>query len=106
MRIDRRTQSAIANRLSEQEISVATSVYAPRSVALILWVRKKSVADREYARPHIGASITGLNSGNGVLPTREPKQVENKNNAANDRAKRNQLREVSQPLTRCCDSRF
>jgi hypothetical protein len=58
---------------------------------LILWVRKKSGADREYARPHIGASITGSNSGNGVLPTREPKQVENKNNAANDRAKRNQL---------------
>jgi hypothetical protein len=70
---------------------------------LILWVRKKSVADREYARPHIGANITGLNSGNGVLPTREPKQVENKNNAANDRAKRNQqrnrLRQVLQPVT-------
>jgi hypothetical protein len=68
------------------------------------------VADREYALPHIGVSITGSNSGNGALPTREPKQVENKNNAANDRAKRsqqrNQLRKVSQPLTSCCDSRL
>jgi len=45
------------------------------------------VADREYARPHIGASITGSNSGSGALPTREPKQVENKDNAANDRAR-------------------
>ena len=82
------TQVVIANRLSEQEISVATSVYVPRSVTLILWVRKKSVADREYARLHIGASITGSSSGNGVLPIREPEQVQNKNNAANDRAKR------------------
>jgi len=48
------------------------------------------VADPEYARLHIGASITGSSSENGVLPTREPKQVQNKNNAANDRAKRNQ----------------
>src|SRR5947207_15941786 len=82
------TQVVIANRLSEQEISVATSVYVPRSVTLILWVRKKSVADREYARLHIGASITGSRRGDAVLPIREPEQAQNKNNAANDRAKR------------------
>lgn len=73
------------------------------SIILILRIRQKSVADLGYDRPNTGASITGSNSGNGVLPTREPKQVENKNNAANDRAKRSQQRnrlgEILQPQT-------
>jgi hypothetical protein len=34
-----------------------------------LRIRKRSVAGREYARPHTGASITGKNSRNGALPT-------------------------------------
>ena len=53
-----------------------------RSVILILWVRKKSVAGREYARPNTGASITRVNSGNGALPICESKQGENKDNGA------------------------
>jgi hypothetical protein len=46
------------------------------SVILILRVRQESVAGHEYARPHIGASITRANSGNGALPTRELEQGE------------------------------
>jgi hypothetical protein len=49
---------------------------------VISWVRGGSAAGLEYAPPHTGASITRLNSGNGVLPIDEPKKVENKNNVA------------------------
>jgi hypothetical protein len=41
------------------------------SVILILRLRQESVAGHEYARPHIGASITRANSGNGALLIRE-----------------------------------
>jgi hypothetical protein len=47
------------------------------SVILILRLRQESVAGHQYARPHIGASITRANSGNGTLPTRELEQGEN-----------------------------
>jgi hypothetical protein len=47
------------------------------SVILILRIRQESVAGHEHARPHIGASITRANSGNGALPTRELEQGEN-----------------------------
>jgi hypothetical protein len=49
-----------------------SSVCAARSGILISWLRKKSAAGREYARPNIGASITRENNANGVLPTPEP----------------------------------
>jgi hypothetical protein len=54
------------------------------SVILSLRLRQESVAGHQYARLHIGASITRANSENGALLTREPKHVEKKNNAAND----------------------
>ena len=38
---------------------------------MILWERKRNVVGDEYGRPNTGASITGKNSGNGALPTRE-----------------------------------
>jgi hypothetical protein len=38
------------------------------------------VVGHEYEQPHIGASIIRANSGNGVLPTRELEQGENKVN--------------------------
>jgi hypothetical protein len=55
------------------------------------------VAGHEYARPHIGASITRANSGNGALPTRGPKNVENRNSAVSDRAR--PLHTMFQPIT-------
>jgi hypothetical protein len=51
---------------------------------LIVWVRQKGVAGHEYARPNIGASITGENSGNGALLIRESEQSENKSNGTNE----------------------
>jgi hypothetical protein len=56
------------------------------SVILILRLRQESLAGlagHEYARRHIGASITHANSGNGALPTRELEQ--GKNNETNSR---------------------
>jgi hypothetical protein len=49
---------------------------------LITWVRSGSEGGLEYALPHTGASITRLNSGNGVLPIDDPKNVETKKKAA------------------------
>jgi hypothetical protein len=56
------------------------------SLVLILWIRLKGVAGPEYARLHTGGSITGGNSGNGVLPALNGEKVGNKNVALNDRA--------------------
>jgi hypothetical protein len=61
------------------------------SVILILRVRQESVAGHEYARPNTGANITRASNGSGALPTREAKQVENENNAANDRAQTSRM---------------
>ena len=54
---------------------------ATRLVNSILWQEVKSVAGPEYARPTTGVSITPGNSGNGALPTREPAQGEDQDNA-------------------------
>jgi len=54
---------------------------------LILWVRKESVAAREYGLPNTGASITPGSSGNGALPTDESEKDENSDNEANDRVR-------------------
>jgi len=50
------------------------------------------VAGHEYARSNTGASITGKNSGNGALPTRDSEYDDDKNNEANER--RNSVRFV------------
>jgi hypothetical protein len=49
---------------------------------LILRLRQESVAGHEYARRHIGASITRANSGNGALLIRESEHWETKQKAA------------------------
>jgi hypothetical protein len=58
------------------------------SVILILRIRQESGAGHEYARPHIGASITRANSGNGVLPTAELEQGENNETKSRHAVKR------------------
>jgi hypothetical protein len=58
------------------------------SIILILRVRQKSVADHEYARLNIGASITRENSGSGALPIREGEQALNNENKSRHAVKR------------------
>jgi hypothetical protein len=46
------------------------------------------VAGHQYAQPHIGASITRANSGNGALLTRELEQGENNETKSRHTVKR------------------